>query len=66
MNIKKAWYLDDGILLEGSVLGNKFYPDSKLCGFDFQEFDDNMINKEIFYDLEKAVFVCGNVPVIKE
>ena len=65
MDNKKAWYLDEGILLEGSVLENKFYPDSDLCGFHIQEFDEAMIGKEIFFDPEMAVLVCGNVPIIQ-
>ena len=62
---KSAWYLDEDVLLEGTVIKNRFYADRNLCGFDIQEFDEDMINKEIFFDLEKAISVCGEVPIIK-
>ena len=65
MSKKKAWYLDEDILLEGVAVGDRFYPNTKLCGFDIQEFDDAMVNREIFYDLEKAIAVCGNILVIQ-
>ena len=65
MNKKPAWYLDEDVLLEGTVLENRFYADRNVCGFDIQEFDENMIDKEIFFDLEKAISVCGEVPIIK-
>ena len=65
MSKKKAWYLDEDILLEGFVLENKFYPNTRLCGFDIQEFDENMIDREIFFDLQKAIAVCGNVLVVQ-
>jgi len=62
---KTAWYLDEDILLEGTVIKNKFYADRNICGFDIQEFDINMIDKEIFFDLEKAISVCGELSIIK-
>ncbi len=65
MNKKTAWYLDEDVLLEGTVLENRFYADRNVCGFDIQEFDENMIDKEIFFDLEKAISVYGEVPIIK-
>ena len=64
-NKKTAWYLDEDVLLEGTVIKNRFYADRNICGFDIQEFDEDMIDKEIFFDLEKAISVCGEVPVIK-
>ncbi|MBR0446605.1 MAG: hypothetical protein IIX23_04845 [Oscillospiraceae bacterium] len=64
-NSKTAWYLDDDVLLEGTVIKNRFYADRNICGFDIQEFDEDMIEKEIFFDLEKAISVCGEVPIIK-
>lgn len=64
-NKKTAWYLDEDVLLEGTVIKNRFYADRNVCGFDIQEFDEDMIDKEIFFDLEKAISVCGEVPVIK-
>ena len=64
-NKKTAWYLDEDVLLEGTVIKNRFYADRNICGFDIQEFDEDMIDKEIFFDLEKAISVCGEVPIIK-
>lgn len=64
MTKKKAWYLDEDVLLEGQTKKNKFYPDTKLCGFYAQEFDDEMIGKVLFFDLQEALAVCGHVPVI--
>ncbi len=63
-NKKVAWYLDEDVLLKGTVEKNRFYPDTNQCGFHIQEFDSNMIDKEIFFDLEKALAVCGDVPII--
>ena len=60
-----AWYLDEDILLEGTVIENRFLANRNICGFDIQEFDEGMIDKEIFFDLEKAISICGNIPVIK-
>ena len=62
---KIAWYLDEDVLLEGTVIGNRFYADRNICGFAVQEFDENMIDKEIFFDLQKAISICGDTPVIK-
>ena len=64
-NKKTAWYLDEDVLLEGTVIKNRFYADRNICGFDIQEFDEDMIDKEIFFDLEKAISVCGERPIIK-
>jgi hypothetical protein len=65
MDKKSAWYSDEDLLLEGIVVGNAFYPNTKLCGFDIQEFDETMVNREVFFDLQKAIVVCGDVPVIQ-
>ena len=64
-NKQIAWYLDEDVLLEGTVIGNRFLVDRNICGFDIQEFDEDMIDKEIFFDLEKAFSICGKIPVIK-
>ena len=64
MNKRKAWYLDEDILLEGFVLENEFYPNTKLCGFDIQGFDEDMIDRDLFFDLQKAIAVCGDIPVV--
>ncbi len=65
MDKRKAWYSDDGVLLEGVVLGNRFYPNTKLCGFDVQEFDESVIDREVFFDLQKAIAVCGHLPIVQ-
>ena len=62
---KTAWYLDEDVLLEGTIKKNRFYPNTKLCGFYAQGFTSEMIDKEIFFDLEKAISVCGDIPIIK-
>ena len=64
-NKQFAWYLDEDILLEGTVIETRFFADQNICGFDIQEFDEDMIDKEIFFNLEKAISICGNIPVIK-
>lgn len=64
MDKRKAWYLDDGILIEGFVLGNQFYPNTKLCGFDVQEFDNSRVDREVFFDLQKAIVVFGHLPIV--
>lgn len=62
---KTAWYLDEDVLLEGTVTKNRFYTDRTVCGFDVQEFDADMVNKQIFFDLPTALSVCGGRPIIK-
>ena len=64
-NSKTAWYLDGDVLLEGAVIKNSFYADRNICGFDLQGFDEDMIDREIFFDLKKAVSVCGDIPIVK-
>ena len=61
---KTAWYLDEDVLLEGTIKKNRFYPNTS-CGFYAQEYTSEMIDKEIFFDLEKAISVCGDIPIIK-
>lgn len=65
-NKTTAWYLDEDILLEGKVINNRFYPNTNMYGFRVQEFDKSMIDKEIFFELEKAFSICGDIPVIKD
>lgn len=52
---RKAWLLDDGILLEGYTSKMKFYPKSFGCGFSSQRFRKKDIGKEIFYNREKNI-----------
>lgn len=61
-----AWYLDEDVLLEGIVVEDRFYPDTTLCGFRIQEFDADMVGKKIFFDLNQAISVCGEVPIVKK
>ncbi len=65
-NRKIAWYLDEDVLLEGTVKRNTFYPNADKCGFHAQDFDKDMIDKEIFFDLDEAISVCGDVPIIED
>ena len=66
METKLAWYLDEDVLLEGFVKDSVFYPKSPyICGFSSQEIDANLIDRELFFDLNKAFSVCGDVPVVK-
>ena len=46
-NKKTAWYLDEDVLLEGAVIKNRFYADRNICGFDIQEFDEDMTLEEM-------------------
>jgi len=61
---RKAWYLDEDVLLEGYTDKRGFHPDNFACGFGTQGFTKVMIGKEIFFDLDEALRVCGNVEVI--
>lgn len=65
-NRKAAWYLDEDVLLEGTVRKNKFYPDTDECGFHVQAYDADMLDREIFFDLDMARSVCGDIPVIRK
>lgn len=65
-NSRIAWYLDEDVLLEGTVIHNRFYPDTDKCGFHVQAFDADMVDTEIFFDLDKARSVCGDIPVIRK
>lgn len=62
---RKAWYLDDGILLEGNVDKRGFHPNQGVgCGFGTQEINKKMIGVEIFFDLDEALRVCGKLEVV--
>lgn len=52
---RKAWLLDDGILLEGYTLKRRFIPSYKGCGFDYQEICSKDIGKILFYDKEEVI-----------
>lgn len=52
---RKAWLVDDGILLKGYVINRKFYPYNGGCGFSYQEIRIKDIGKILFYNKEEAV-----------
>ena len=64
--VKKAWYLDEDVLLVGAVEGNSFFPEDggRYCGFYRQDFEPEDIGITVFFDLTEALAVCGDVPVI--
>lgn len=62
-----AWYLDDGVLLEGYTNKYGFHPKDDIpCGFSRQKFSKKDINRVIFYNLEKAIEIAKPSAVIKE
>lgn len=65
-SMKKAWYLDEDVLLVGTVEGNSFFPEDggRYCGFYRQEFEPEDIGITVFFDLTEALALCGDVPVI--
>ncbi len=44
---RKAWLLDDGILLEGYTSKRGFIPNNKGCGFSYQEIKKKRYRKNI-------------------
>ncbi|MGL4571713.1 MAG: hypothetical protein ACRCVJ_11690 [Clostridium sp.] len=46
---RQAKLLDDGVMIDGYVSKRKFYPSNKSCGFSFQKFNKNDIDKIIFF-----------------
>lgn len=56
---RKAWLVDDGILLEGYVAKRKFYLNSFSCGFSFQRIKKKDIGKILFYDKQEAINKTG-------
>ncbi len=64
-DVRKAWYWVDGVLLEGCTEKQMFYPNvNRLCWFSEKGFTEQEVGKLLFYDLEKAVRVCGDVRVV--
>ena len=65
-SMKKAWYLDEDVLLVGAVEGNSFFPEDggRYCGFYRQEFAPEDIGITVFFDLGEAIAACGDLPVI--
>lgn len=63
---RKAWYLDEDVLLEGYTDKRGFHPNFGIqCGFGTQKFARKMVGKEIFYNLKEAHRICGNVEVMR-
>lgn len=56
---RKAWLVDDGILLAGYTSKRKFIPYEKGCGFSYQEIRKKDIGKILFYDKQKAILKTG-------
>lgn len=47
---RRAWLLDDGIILSRYTAKRKFYPNNLGCGFNSQKFKRKDINKTIFFN----------------
>lgn len=62
--MKRAWLLDEDVFICGYSDNYVFYPNSKECGFDYQKFDKQDIEKIIFYDFDKALKKYGNLRII--
>lgn len=61
---RKAWYLDEDILIPGYVDKRGFHPNPEIhCGFDIQKFNKKMIGKRIFFDLETAKIILKNIKI---
>ncbi|MBQ6788988.1 MAG: hypothetical protein IJO81_02235 [Clostridia bacterium] len=58
------WLLDEDVLLKGRVRDGKFYPESDKCGFYSQTIDCTMYGRTLFLNLEEAVSICGELPVV--
>ena len=51
---RKAWLIDNGVILEGFTLKRKFYPNSFKCGFSYHKFNMRDIGKTIFFNKIEA------------
>lgn len=61
---RKAWYLDEDILLEGYTDKRGFHPNSFAGGFSLSLIRKQMIGKIIFYDLDEAKQKLGDIEVV--
>jgi hypothetical protein len=52
---RKAWLLDDDVLLTGYTAKHKFVPDNKGCGFSYQEIQKKDIGKILFYNKDEVI-----------
>ena len=57
---RKAWCLDEDVLIEGHVDKYGFHAKSLALGWNFQKVNKKMINNIIFYNLEIAKKKFGN------
>lgn len=55
---RKAWLLDDGLLLTGYVAKREFIPNDKGCGFGGQMIRKKDIGRIVFFD-EAQVLKLG-------
>lgn len=51
---RQAWYLDDGVLIEGVTDKRGFHSNDLRCGFSTQKLTRRMIGKQVFYSLDAA------------
>lgn len=58
---RKAWLLNDDIILEGYTAKRKFFPKDFECGFSYQRVHKSDIGKILFYDREEARKKIWNV-----
>jgi hypothetical protein len=52
---RKAWLLDDRVLLTGYTAKRKFIPNNIFCGFSHQEIHKRDIGRILFYDEAEAM-----------
>jgi len=56
---RRAWLVDDGILLTGYVAKCKFYPYSFGCGFSYQIIRKKDIGNILFFDKQESISKTG-------
>lgn len=56
---RKAWLIDNGILLSGYIAKHRFIPDEKNCGFSYQKINKKDIGKILFYNKQEAIYKTG-------
>lgn len=52
---RKAWLVDDGVLLAGYTAKRKFIPYEGDCGFSYQEIRKKDVGKILFYNKQEAI-----------
>lgn len=64
---RKAYLLDEDVLIEGYVCKRIFYPNKGIqCGFSYQKTNTKDVNKILFYSLADASKKLGKVEVVTE